>query len=171
MSKSEFKIKRKMKELITAHRIDQVICTDGSVKLAKQFAGYGHLAWDVKKREFHSETQNTVEYCQGITPTYMEIQAVKSAKEFMKKYTKENPAARTYLVLSDSQDMINNLKTESNKLRIELESLLQETHIKKIIFVYCSEDANFRISVYADHLARHVPLPKGLDIPSPDSEL
>ena len=50
----------KMKELITDHRIDQVICTDGSVKHGKQFAGYGHLAWNVKKREFHSKTQNTV---------------------------------------------------------------------------------------------------------------
>ena len=161
----------KMKELITDHGIDQVICTDGSVKHGKQFAGYGHLAWNVKKREFHSKTQNTVEYCKGITSTYVEIQAVKSAKEFMINYTKENPAATTYLVLSDSKDMINNLKNESNELRKELESLLQETHIKKIIFVYCSEDANFRLSVYADRLARHVPLPKGLDIPSPDSEL
>ena len=160
----------KMKELITDHGIDQVICTDGSVKHGKQFAGYGHLAWNVKKREFHSKTQNTVEYCKGITSTYVEIQAVKSAKEFMINYTKENPAATTYLVLSDSKDMINNLKNESNELRKELESQLQETHIK-IFFVYCSENANFRISVYADHLARHVPLPKGLDIPSPDSEL
>ena len=160
----------KMKELITDHRIDQVICTDGSVKHKKEFAGYGHLAWDIKKREFHSETQNTVLYYPEITSMDMESQAVISATESMINYTKENPAARTYLVLSDSKDMINNLKTESNKLRIELKSLLQETHIKKIIFVYCSEDANFRISVYADHLARHVPLPKGLDIPSPDSE-
>ena len=171
LKRKEKKAEAKMKELITDHRIDQVICTDGSVKHAKQFAGYGYLAWDVKKRVFHGETQNTVEYYQKITSTDMEIQAVKSAKELMRNYTKENPAARTYLVLSDSQDMINSLKTESNELRTELKSLLQETHIKKIIFVHCSEEAGFRISVFADHLARHVPTPRGLDIPSPDSEL